>query len=767
MDAEIGLQATNTMTITGIPGRSGRLPPLRTEDFHKKSPRYNKEGKKEANPEIQAERRAKTTVSIPSFNHSAQEKNPGLSTQTGDHSVLRSSSTMDKPMEIVVYFSDKTGISLNVDDGVNVTAMELFDMVYEETGLPNEGRETFSLWLMSNLLELQLKPSHVPFRLAAFWEDMLEEYTGADDERIDKDEPILMFQRNVFCTRKEERAINDTRAISLLFHEAKENVIDGRYPLKKLDDYHNLAALQSLISHEWFDAKTHTPEYFKTRLNQYYPEHLLKKKWSILCGSSKDSLEDGLVKALRQKVKKLKSGNLHLSTLMVEYLDWCRDNLPFYGGAFFAGQIVHPRNKLLVKLFGQPEDPVYIAINMDGVFVIDMDDVIFLLGILYKDLKWEIAEKEENKRKESCLFLQFDHMEKDREQEVKKLLQIFSREANLMDALICASVNKLKTLGKFADDGGWKDDGDDFDDNVIMPSDDIWEKLKSSLSTFSKSEALICAKTECKINQDFTINCRKEEQYGLTKRLGCRSFSSISGRVCKQSEDACSERLTGDERGSKVSCCCNSDFCNLETVKTDASVFEILERGLNELDEGVESNWFVNAEIDFFKQPANDSSLLSKEERDEYELTDQDVYILIGTMYMTIFILSLPYILWATMQGYKSRSEEQQALAEVKKLQELEEVAREDIKKEVKTVERTETTQMKCNTGLKHEMTDGSSEEYDSKTEKVLSDQVVWKNVRRRILTIEEAMTALKLTVNSSRKVSNSTATERRSAKKS
>lgn len=87
-------------------------------------------------------------------------------------------------------------------------------------------------------------------------------------------------------------------------------MIDGRYPLKSLKDYHYLAALSSLIKHKKFVPKDHTEEYFKYlkllemfkvfifainlyeylfesirgRLNEYYPVHLVKKKWSLLCG---------------------------------------------------------------------------------------------------------------------------------------------------------------------------------------------------------------------------------------------------------------------------------------------------------------------------------------------------------------------------------------------------------------------------------------------------------------------------------------------------
>lgn len=38
----------------------------------------------------------------------------------------------------------------------------------------------------------------------------------------------------------------------------------------------------------------------------------------------------------------------------------------------FKGQVEHPGR----KLSGNVDDPVYVAINPDGVFIIDMDDVV-------------------------------------------------------------------------------------------------------------------------------------------------------------------------------------------------------------------------------------------------------------------------------------------------------------------------------------------------------------------------------------------------------
>lgn len=53
---------------------------------------------------------------------------------------------------MIVYFPDKTGISLNVEDGQNAEAGEIFEMVMEEMRFPNEARQAFSLWLVSDYL---------------------------------------------------------------------------------------------------------------------------------------------------------------------------------------------------------------------------------------------------------------------------------------------------------------------------------------------------------------------------------------------------------------------------------------------------------------------------------------------------------------------------------------------------------------------------------------------------------------------------------------
>ena len=65
------------------------------------------------------------------------------------------------------------------------------------------------------------------------------------------------------------------------------------------------------------------------------------------------------------------------------YLDFCR-KLPFYGAAMFKGQIEHPKKGVQIRQ--NKDDPVYVAVNTEGVSVLDMDDVKFLIFLRYVTL---------------------------------------------------------------------------------------------------------------------------------------------------------------------------------------------------------------------------------------------------------------------------------------------------------------------------------------------------------------------------------------------
>lgn len=106
-----------------------------------------------------------------------------------------------------------------------------------------------------------------------------------------------MFQRNVFLTLEEEMNVSLTCLsmkfiydicfkicvkelkklcefldltfkichevmLSLLYHEAKFNVIEGRYVVQP-EEYDQLAGIQALIHLEHYNANTHTQDHYK------------------------------------------------------------------------------------------------------------------------------------------------------------------------------------------------------------------------------------------------------------------------------------------------------------------------------------------------------------------------------------------------------------------------------------------------------------------------------------------------------------------------
>lgn len=115
--------------------------------------------------------------------------------------------------------------------------------------------------------------------------------------------------------------------------------------------------------------------------------------------------------------------------------------------AYFGGQIEHPSR----RIFSNPDDPVYIAINPEGVFVIDMDDVVFLVGVLFSDISWTYAVPSEDKKENlPCLFIKFRCEEKS--DVVTKIFQIFSKQVRICNelresvTLLYMCINKHETF---------------------------------------------------------------------------------------------------------------------------------------------------------------------------------------------------------------------------------------------------------------------------------------------------------------------------------
>ncbi|XP_074650147.1 putative FERM domain-containing protein FRMD8P1 isoform X2 [Tubulanus polymorphus] len=343
-------------------------------------------------------------------------------------------------LEMCVYLMDNTGVQLTVEDGRNATAAEILEMLEEESGLPEETNCLFALWLVSPLLELQLKPHHSPFHVTIQWDELLQKYSTADDDEIERDEPVLTLRRRVSVPRSYERTERHPLLRRLLYYEAVYNVANGRYPIES-EDYHRLAGIQITVEHGKYDAKTHDEKFYKDNVDDCYPEHVFSKSGWSSC-TSKQSPHTSLLHHHQQVSTRFNEFTEPVKyQLMMDYLEFCW-TLPHYGCAFFHGQTEKPMNAFLASFTNGVDIDVLIGINRDGIYVIDPADVSILVGLLYKELSWEFSPPgdETNRNCIPCLFLQF---REDPKKQSTRLLQIFSRQARMMDALIESCVNQL------------------------------------------------------------------------------------------------------------------------------------------------------------------------------------------------------------------------------------------------------------------------------------------------------------------------------------
>ncbi|XP_076434671.1 putative FERM domain-containing protein FRMD8P1 [Babylonia areolata] len=379
-----------------------------------------------------------------------------------------------EPVELIVFLRDRAGIYFHLEDGHLIKADELLELVIQEQGLPPWAKEVFSLWFVSSILDVRLKRHHQPFQIIQQWDELCALYTDANNEEIRDSEPVLMVQRDVFYPLEQEVQITDEQTLCLLYHEAKYNVVQGRFALTP-QDYHRLAGLQALIHLGKFSSQSHMLASYRSNLVMFYPESMYTKErflfFARLRAQARDCEE--LFMQAHQEISEVFASldvNSSLSTLYRRYLEVCW-SYPFYGSAFFSGHVETPSSRLKKFILPTPDTPVHTAINIDGVSVIDRARSELLLSIPFSQLSWEFRDPDFDGDNDPppCLFLQFLASQgpadgKDGEASngkhgdleggspvapLTKLLKIYSREAKLMDALIETCVRrKLSRQGE-------------------------------------------------------------------------------------------------------------------------------------------------------------------------------------------------------------------------------------------------------------------------------------------------------------------------------
>ncbi|XP_048259646.1 putative FERM domain-containing protein FRMD8P1 isoform X4 [Haliotis rufescens] len=394
---------------------------------------------------------------------------------------------MDELVDMIVYLRDRNGIFYSIEDGHLAQAEELLDMTMKEQGLSEVAREVFAVWLVSELLEIRLKKNHQPHQVVQKWDELCVLYTDAKLSDIEKSEPVLMMQRDVFYPKYKEKTITNEEILCLLYHEAKFNVIEGRYPLHP-EDYHTLAGIQALIHLGKYNPREHVQAEYRANLIKFYPDHMFQKEKFLFFTRKDESAkcEEQFMTAHARLSEQYEQQDVQtvLGNLYRQYLDICW-SYPFYGSAFFKGQVETPTRKFMKMIKSAPDTKVLVAINTEGVSIIDKEKETLLLHAPFDQLLWEFREAEFDGDDDimPSLFLQFLV---EGEQEVTKLLQVYSREAKLMNALINTCVMKKKLSRK--------EDGVDFVDAGLFPgrndtshASKVCNKLdKLCLTTYTK-----------------------------------------------------------------------------------------------------------------------------------------------------------------------------------------------------------------------------------------------------------------------------------------
>ncbi|XP_075043899.1 FERM domain-containing protein 8 [Mixophyes fleayi] len=340
------------------------------------------------------------------------------------------SSSGTRSMDVIVYLVNDEAIPLTVDGLSVLTAHELHRIIRDYLHLPDIAQEVFALWLISPLLEVQLKPKHQPYKVCRQWHDLLTRFTNCSAEDIQQDEPSLQFRRNIFFPKSRELQISNEEILRLLYEEAKYNVLEGRYPCD-VEDCELLGGLACRLELGPYNEEKHKPSTLRPKLEYFLPPHICKKRNGLLTvfkigGSRQASFEQTLLNTYKAVTENVICGEGE-ATNYKEYLRKCHE-LPYYGCAFFLGEVEKPAQGILNR---NGRKTVSVAINMEGVSVIDRKEKHILISLKFSELSWDHTYPDEE---EHILWLEFDG---DNEgTPVNKLLKIFSKQAELMSGLI-------------------------------------------------------------------------------------------------------------------------------------------------------------------------------------------------------------------------------------------------------------------------------------------------------------------------------------------
>ena len=150
-------------------------------------------------------------------------------------------------------------------------------MVVEKLELSRQAASLFSLWIVCKDLDLQLRNSMEVKEMIRKWPYWFEKYTHRTDMQASTYK--LVFKREAMVTKDMERECKDEVALKLLYGEARNNIMLGRYPVVDPNEAAVLAAMHLLNTHGTFDPRKHGPgtNFIQESLSVLVPKQVTNK----------------------------------------------------------------------------------------------------------------------------------------------------------------------------------------------------------------------------------------------------------------------------------------------------------------------------------------------------------------------------------------------------------------------------------------------------------------------------------------------------------
>lgn len=318
--------------------------------------------------------------------------------------------------------SNYAGIQFNIPGGRTATADYIVELMGAEYGIDRAiSKEAFSLWMISGLLEVQLKPHHKPYEMRRGWAEVLSKFATSELESAKKDdEPVLYFRRNVQLSETREQQIVTfcSRALEMLLTDARSSLFLNRCPMPP-EKAAELAGLGFAMEDGAFDQRIHNVDWLRIHIEDQLPDRMADAiRGPMLLGkalSGFNELENRVIEWWKKATVVLKMYGT--DEVRRQYLTKLRESTPCYGAAFFRGLIERPGiNPLNIKkvfnylISGAPDTEVIVGVNSEFVSIIDANRHDLLLVQRIRDCTWRkliYSPEEIKKGHQHLLFLSF------------------------------------------------------------------------------------------------------------------------------------------------------------------------------------------------------------------------------------------------------------------------------------------------------------------------------------------------------------------------